>query len=361
MTALATFSFGMNIKSTGINSLKRVSAYEVYMAISKPEAGLRDLCTQLSKVVKVHADAYRTMKTGLPFFCGSTFAQDYRKLEYFEAANYCIIDIDKCFENQEQFETLKARLRTDENVMLMFTSPSGKGLKVVCQLATPIHSTKQYADFYAVFSRAFAERHEIIPYVDFVTKDATRVCFLNADEEAYYNALSEPVIADQYLSAFDLLAKTENLPIQATQPYLEEVKTAAISPDTYAGILNKLNPHARPIKEKSAIIPEALHQAIGPVADFLAGLGLEIVAIKDINYGKQIQVKYMNTTGEANLHYGKSGFSVVKSNKSGTNVELNGVLASAIEEVIWKYTHPVFPTMESIPGASSGGATTHDS
>lgn len=361
MTASATISFGKQIKATGAHSLQRISLYDVFEAISKSDAPLKDLCARLRQTARINPDAYRVMKTSLPFFCGSTFVQDHRKTEHFEAAHYCIIDIDHCYENEVQFASLKARLCADESVALLFTSPGGEGLKVVFQLDEPMMSTKRYSDFYAVFSRAFAERHDLVKHVDFVTRDATRVCFLSADEQAYFNPLCEPVCVRNYVSAFDILERTGN-----TTEALNEVETAPtsekapITPDVYADIRNKLKPGTPQLRQKQIFVPEILESVIGPIEDYLVKLGLVITDVRDINYGKQICIAFQQAEGEVNLYYGKHGFSVVQTTKSGMNAELNGLLARAVENVVYSIVNPQIPSMDVLPGAAGDGQFQHN-
>ena len=64
---------------------------------------------------------------------------------------------------------------------------------------------------------------------------------------------------------------------------------------------------------------------------YITATGIQITEIINISYGKKIRMKSRTKQAEVNVFYGKRGFSVVKSPRSGTNEELNELMASLIQ------------------------------
>ena len=59
-----------------------------------------------------------------------------------------------------------------------------------------------------------------------------------------------------------------------------------------------------------------------------------VTEVCDIQYGKKFKFRLGLKLAEVNVFYGKRGFKVVKSPKSGTNDELNGLMVELIEDYL---------------------------
>lgn len=347
-----TLSFGTQLTAAGPGSLSRISEVELHARMVQPDGALSELCASLRNVYSISRDAYNHQKKRLPFFCGSVFRGDHRKLEHFEEARYMVLDLDHCFKNREQYAALKDRLAADERVLLLFESPGGQGLKLVFALQEPLRSTKQYSDCYKAFAREFAALHHVEDWVDFRTGDATRVCFLSADPDMRYQPLCVEVDALAYLSPYDALAQETQLPAVEELPGPALPQSAAavlpgenndktLDPSLYREILLKLNPGSRSLRApKNHIVPETLERVVDPVNRVLAEFGLNVREVLSISYGKKWVVEHGVAWGEVNLFYGKNGFSVVKSPKRGANPGLNDLLAELITQAVYKLQNP---------------------
>jgi len=349
-------SYGTSLTTTGTGSLQRIDEEQLFDRIARPSDELQQLCAQLQQVQRVSQQAYDSMKRRLPFFCGSLFEEDHRKLERFQSAKYLVLDLDDCFRDAEEFAALRRQLCTDQRVMLLFTSPSGQGLKLMFSLHEPIRSAKEFSDFYQAFAHAFARDHEVEDYVDFKTHDATRVCFLCADAEAHYNRLVEDIDWTAYRSRYDLF-RQEN-PVEApaagaaTTPAEEgtvEKGEEEVLPD-YRQILATLRPTPRNLRRpKEYVVPEVLETIVEPVNAALAGKDIEVEAVRDINYGKKWVLCHGIARGEVNVFYGKRGFSVVKSPKRGTHPQLNELADRLITSALYELEHAGLQE-EELPG-----------
>ncbi len=330
-------SYGENLTTTGQGSLQRINEEQLFERISRPGADLQRLCKQLQEVRRVSREGYDRLKRRLPFFCGSLFEGDHRKLEHFTEAHYFVLDLDDCRRDEAQFRQLCQKLQTDERVLMRFTSPSGTGLKLVFSLAKPITSAREFSAAYRAFAYAFANEHELGDYVDFRTHDATRVCFLNADPEAHYNRLAEDLDWPAFAPAVTTPAgAATGKPATATKTRRPEAGQGdeTEAPD-YKAILAKLKPSPRNLRYKrEPFVPETLEAIIDPVKQALGEKDIEVEMVRDIQYGKKWLVVHGAARGEINVFYGKRGFSVVKSPKRGTHPDLNTLAALLINNAI---------------------------
>lgn len=340
-----TLSFGSNLLQSGPESLQLVSERELYERIQQPDAALTKLCAQLKHVHGLNPKAYEQLKKQLPFFCGSVFEQSWRRLEHFQEARYLVLDLDKCFESAEQFQALKDRLKADDRVLLLFESPSRQGLKLLFSLGEkPLRCTQTFSTVYSNFSRSFAAQHGLEAYTDFKTKDATRVCFLSADEQAWYNPIPTELDWADWESQFPMVQQPRmprheaevRLPSKTEQNDQQANTRQVGHPDdaSYQVILEKLNPRHKP-RAKQIFVPERLHEVAGSISKRLNAEGIRVDELQDINYGQKWKLSLNNAQAEVNVFWGKRGFSVVAVSRSGTHPALNEVAQALIEEALF--------------------------
>ena len=333
---------GNNIQQSHTEVLKPIGLFALYERI-RGNLELREEVERLRKVAAIDKSAYQRVKTRLPYFCCSTFENGIRKGDQFQSVTCFVMDIDKL--PYDQIDSMKSDLRNDPRVKMLFVSPGGQGIKVIFELTTACTSLKEYSDFYKTFSYHIMEAFKLQSYLDTTTCDATRVSFLSFDEDAYYNTMNEPVFLKDYIP--DSVFTKPNIELFNVENSIKE-QQEELPEELYKDILQKLNPDVRILKrEKQIFIPEALNKIQIPIAAEIEKLGLKIKEIKDINYGKKIIIELGFRFGEVNLFYGRHGFSVVQSPKSGSDPQLNKigevvvrkVLASAVEN-----EHALIPT-----------------
>ena len=63
-------------------------------------------------------------------------------------------------------------------------------------------------------------------------------------------------------------------------------------------------------------------------------LGINTTEMINIQYGKKFRFQLGLKQAETNIFYGKRGYSVVQSPRSGTSTELNEIAAQVISEII---------------------------
>lgn len=66
--------------------------------------------------------------------------------------------------------------------------------------------------------------------------------------------------------------------------------------------------------------------------------GVAITEVLNISYGKKLRFKIGLKQAEINLFFGKQGFSVVQSPRTGTDAEMNRLMADVVEAFIVEKT-----------------------
>ena len=90
-----------------------------------------------------------------------------------------------------------------------------------------------------------------------------------------------------------------------------------------------LNPKAK--KERQPVfVPQELEEMMAALKPYVEQAGVAIAEVINIQYGKKIRFKMGMKQAEVNLFYGKKGFSVVQSPRTGTNADLNQLMADLI-------------------------------
>ena len=95
------------------------------------------------------------------------------------------------------------------------------------------------------------------------------------------------------------------------------------------GKIPKIKPKKPPIE-----VAEELNIIMPNLIEYVKKYNIEIYEVINIQNAKKIKAKMGLKLAEINLFYGKRGFSVVASPKSGTDYEFNDVLKNLISVYI---------------------------
>lgn len=334
--------FGTNIQSAD-SVLTKMQEADFYQRITQPDADLAARVRQLRIAYQVAPKHYSEQKRTLPFVVCGIFNPPYRKTENFGYIDRFIIDIDHLASKGLAISQLKDRLRTDDRVKMAFTSPSEDGLKVMFRLRERCYDAGLYSLFYKEFLQRFSAQYQLDQVADKRTSDVTRACFLSVDNEAYFNNDCEAVDMGTYVQSADPLSMFDQLAKQKKEERERPVKLEKTSPnepeeEIMERIKKCLNPNARNIrKKKDAFVPEQLNNIIDQLVTYIEETGLVVSEVVDIQYGKKIRISLGLKQAEINLFYGRKGFSVVKSPRSGTSAELNDITAQLIQTFIYQF------------------------
>lgn len=332
-------SAGANIKQSS-DSLKKVSVEYLCNAIRNQTSALASRIQQLQIVRQLDSRQYALLKQQLPYFVCATFNPPFRRSENFAYTEYFIIDIDHISEKDFTENDIKDTIIKDPRTMICFKSPSGDGLKVIMKLSEKCYDAGEYTLFYKIFISLFSLQYGLEQVVDTKTCDITRACFMSSDSDIYYNPDAECVCIKDFFhngendSIWDIKREVEQ--------YVNKAECGKESspedPDmaTMERIKDILNPNMKRVKEKiPAYVPEILNELIEDLRAYIEKTGLVVAGVEDIHYGKKIKIRLGLKMAEVNLFYGKKGFSIVQSPKSGNNPELNNIAADLISSYIY--------------------------
>jgi len=335
-------SIGKNIRQPG-DKLEKITVKQLADKIRNPHQKFVDYITQLRKIITIDVKRYREYKTRLPYAVAAVFNPPVRKIENFAHTSYFILDIDHLSEKELDIEQVFTKFTTDPRIVLMFRSPSNDGIKLFFKTDSKLYDPGKYSIFYKAFAQKFSSEYSLQQVVDKKTSDVSRACFLSYDPDVWYNGDAEPVKVSSIVDFDNQLEvmEVENFLKEANKDLLNldnstdtDIGKQDIDGDILREIRERLNPKLKVKREKQIIVPEELDAIIDVAKNSLAEYGFEIEDIVNINYGKQFRMKYKHLKAEVNVFYGKKGFSIVKSTKSGMNKELveiaHGILESAI-------------------------------
>jgi hypothetical protein len=346
MTTLLELFFGRNIQQSHTEALQPISLANLAKMMQTGADGLDELCHQLKTILKMDKAAYGKHKLRLPFFCCATFEGNIRHSKNFKYIDCCVLDFDKAPSKAFVQETILPLLKSDERIALAFTSPSAKGAKAIMMLNSPVTDLQAFSQGYKNLVSSFAKQYGLEEYADLTTSDATRVCFLAHDPALFINPNPVPVIWQQYLPQSSIFTgmkemvknenvKNEDITIPDDKQKDNETQNEAkakLNPDTYAQVVRRLNPTAVIRSPKEVVVPEILEQVAVQVQAALAAAGLQLKELKNIQYGKKIAAARGFAWAEVNVFYGKKGFSIVRSPKTGTDA----ALGEELEALVWQ-------------------------
>ena len=118
------------------------------------------------------------------------------KVGLLESSGFVIIDIDHISETGLSLQELKDRISEDKEigVRLVFTSPSGDGLKVVCRVSSHITDKDSYKTAYNSLRHFINSKYGEI--VDKSGSDISRLCLLCCDRDARIQDFEETFSPD---------------------------------------------------------------------------------------------------------------------------------------------------------------------
>lgn len=302
------------------DKLEKIHPDEIVNKISAKGGSLYEKVLQLRNLMGIDANAYRKMKTMLPYIVCGIFNPPYRKTEHFAHLQYFIIDVDHLSNVQKTPQGLKEELKNDDSVFMAFASPGNDGLKIMFKLDEKCYDAAKYKLFYQEFALKLSEKYNLAGALDVRTSDVARACFLSYDAEVYYNPSALPINIEPWIkNSFFQKGKELNEIKKHAAPV--ENESVSMDDDILMQIKQKLNPNLKP-KEKNIFVPEELDQLMPLITEKLSEHGLTLSKIDGIHYGKKLRIELGLKWAEVNVFYGKKGYTVVKTPKNGSNAEL---------------------------------------
>lgn len=320
--------------------LQPVSLKNLGMRIRQPDQKFIDYLLQMRSVMALDVKKYREMKTRLPYIVAAHFHPPFRRIENFGSTQYLIVDFDHLADKEIDIAVLKTRIIADPRTALCFTSPSGDGLKVILKTDKAFFDPAKYSLFYKHFVSLYAQSFGAAQVVDKVTSDVSRACFVSWDQDAYLNENPQAVVIEDWASFENHsdLANLLSVPDAALTTETPKSPAQASRQELPAEILQRitqqLNPRLKEKQEKKIFVPQELDTALLLIGEGLAEFDMKIESVKNIHYGKQLKIVMQQWWGEVNVFYGKKGYSVVNSTKSGSSEKLTELAAKVIQSVL---------------------------
>ncbi len=331
---------GRNIITAG-DTLQKIGVEQLYHALRNPKPEIQNKLNQLRVVRNIDPKQYAVLKKQLPYFVCGIFNPNIRRTENFAYASYFILDIDHISDKGMSLDELRKVLEADSRVMLSFISPSQDGLKLLFRLQERCYDAGIFSLFYKLFLTDFSKQYSLDQVADTRTSDVTRACFISADTQAYFKPDADSVNLDAYIErdnahalfgekkSFEREEKQLEKEAKASQPEKTDVDSDVISQ------IKEILKNAPARKARPApFIPEQLNEIMFDLQAYITQAGVVIQEIININYGKKIKCLIGKKMGEVNIFYGKRGFTVVQSPRTGTSAEINELIADLIDSYI---------------------------
>lgn len=338
-------SAASNIKNSA-EELKKMPMRHLYDAIRNPREQTLSLLRQLRIVRQLEPSQYSSLKQRLPYFVCAMFNPPFRRVENFAYTEYFIVDIDHMSEKGIVVSDLRKKIEADSRTVLSFISPGGDGLKVIMKLSERCYDAGLYKTFYKVFLAKYSHQYAIEQVVDTKTCDVTRACFLSADKFVYYNPDADAIDIKEYVDpevdvslAFDLKREAEKKERESANGKQNREKTQKEPcKDILEQIRKTLNMKSRQSKMVAdAYVPEQLNDIMTDLKKYVEEKGIILSAVINIQYAKKLRFKVANMQAEINLFYGKRGFTVVQSPRTGTDKDANELMADVIKCFLMDY------------------------
>lgn len=322
-------SFAINIKDS-LSELKKISVEQFFKSTLNPKEDTKQKILLLRNILSIDENKYRALKTKLPYVCCAIFNPPIRRTENFAFTQYFILDLDHLLSKKLKIDSLKQTISEDSRVVCVFNSPSNDGLKIMFKLKEKCYDAVKYSIFYKLFAEKFANQYGLYQVIDTKTSDATRACFVSHDNKAFFNNNAEFVDTEKYIN-FDNYLEVESVNAHFSQKEDSKneqdvkIEEKQIPLDVFDRIKEKLGKEKKQKIEKIIYTPEELNSIISEVVKELGNYGISIKDVRNIHYGKKIKINYKNQWAELNVFYGKRGYTVVKTPKRGSSLELAGL------------------------------------
>jgi len=149
-----------------------------------------------------------------------------------EHSGLCVIDFDK-YPDKETMEKDRNKLMKCNHVYLMFTSPSGNGLKAVIRI--PRCDKFEHKRRFGAFGEYFKSK-----YFDAANCNVSRVCFESYDPNAYLNEFAEEFRGIQDDKGYTMIEKPMVLPLTNEDKIIELIMKFKHGPFTEGNRANWL-------------------------------------------------------------------------------------------------------------------------
>jgi hypothetical protein len=169
---------------------------------------------------------------------------------------------------------------------------------------------------------------------------------MSYDPNAYYNPDAEPVEiikfinTDNELEVMEAAKALKEEEKKLTQEHkvidnTDNKEKQELPDDIWREIKERLNPNIKIKREKNIYVPKELDEIMENIKMKMLSVSIEILHVDKINYGKKFRFGAKNRFAEVNIFYGKKGFSVVPTTKTGSDKELAELCKLLLCEILY--------------------------
>lgn len=331
---------GNSILTQG-DPLQKISVEHLYHSLKNPKPEIINKIRQLRIVRSIDQKQYSQLKKQLPYFVCGIFNPNIRRIENFAFSEYFVIDIDHITEKGLELNQLRKAIESDTRLMMSFTSPSEDGLKLLFRLSERCYDAGIFTLFYKAFLNDFSNMYNLEQVADSRTSDVSRACFISYDPNTRFNPEADRINLNAYIdtkNSFELfnLKKCQNKTDNNTATHSQEFRDD-VDADVVLKIKSILKTSPSKAQKTEVYVPEQLNDIIDELQVYVINAGVIMKEIINISYGKKIKATIGLKEAEVNLFYGKRGFSVVQSPRTGTSKEMNELLSELINAFLRTY------------------------
>lgn len=333
---------GNSIITSG-DPLQKITVEHLYHSLKNPKPEIINKIRQLRIVRSIDHKQYSQLKKQLPYFVCGIFNPNIRRIENFAFSEYFVIDIDHITEKGLDIDQLRKKLETDTRLMMSFVSPGEDGLKLLFRLSDRCYDAGIFSLFYKAFLSDFSNQYNLEQVADSRTSDVSRACFISYDPNTIYKPDADRVDLNVYIdtkNSFELFKEKKELS-ESDNKISTEIQSDRVDVDEDVVLKIKSILQTSPPKSQKpeAYVPEQLNDIINDLQGYITETGVIVKEIVNISYGKKIKAVVGLKEAEVNLFYGKRGFSVVQSPRTGTSKEMNELLSGLIDSFLQTYLH----------------------
>lgn len=333
---------GRHVTQPG-DQLTDVSIEKLHKALLNSTGEVAALQRRLQAIRAMDPGQYRKLKVSLPYLVCAQFHPKARKKENFLFTERFLIDIDHLSEHGLDMQQLRDKFCADPRVELMFSSPSGDGLKILFRINPKITDPAYYVLFYKAFCLSLEKQYHLGAALDHKTHDVSRCCFVSYDPLAYFNPEAIPIEAEEVMPKDSFLAMDQvekeakalqlefRQQIQENSPIQQESTAQELPDEVLNFIKEKIGQKVKKKQGNPMVQPEELEEIMTMLNEYLGEINAQIETVKPIPYGRQLKIRSGKIWAEVNIFSGKRGVSIVGTTKTGSNREFCATLTDFLK------------------------------
>lgn len=322
-------------------SLMQAVPIEKVVEQMRSDALLKEETERIRKLRALDPSAADKAKSRLPYFAWNRFDGHLRKKEHFLCSELFCFDIDHYSNKAEDLTELAQEIFKLPSVVMCFRSPSGTGLKVLLRYEPECFSAELYTAMYQACAQWLSEQFGLQGFLDKVTHDVSRICFMAYDEDLLFKLPKQNFNSALWVDTApweEAVLEERPMEVKEASPGIalpskeEEVPQEAVP---YEAILQKLRPGKQRIPKYAPTLHADIAHILPDVKQAMQAAGMQLEEEKVIQYG--ISLVMQSAEGHKayiNVYTGKHGFSLVPQSRKDHHPQFTAAMHALLTEVL---------------------------